>query len=174
MRLGKHGDAEGARGCGLRQHAREDGEAERVALARAGRALYDEHAVCEVRADDRALRVGQSVRRLRARGETRELLRIAQTFGADGARALAFVRVAQPSVEVVVARVAAGIEELVGVEVVRHLVGRVEPSGLGRKERVPVPEGRVLEAHREQTHRRAVLGQLFDQREPPAHQTPRR
>ena len=53
MRLGADDNAEGARGRGERAGKRR--EAERVALARAGRSLQHENAVCDVPADDFAL-----------------------------------------------------------------------------------------------------------------------
>src|SRR5207237_9982539 len=103
-------------------------------------------------------------------GEARELLRVAQASGPDGAWPSALRRVAQTGVEVVVARVAAGFEELVGVEVVGHLVGRVERARLRREQLMPVAEGRVLEAQRQQVQGRPALVQLLDQRETAAHE----
>src|SRR5687768_8223960 len=85
VRLGEDGDAEGPGGSRKRRRGGEDGEAERVALARAGRPLHDEDALLQAPADDLALRRRQTVRPLRLGGEARELPRVAHTFRADGA-----------------------------------------------------------------------------------------
>src|SRR5205823_6376900 len=141
---------------------------------RAGRPLYDEHSVGEVRAYDFRLRIRQPVRRLRSRGCSRDLLRVAQTLGTHGARSSSLFRVAQPKVELVVLRVAAGFEELVSVEIVGHLVRRVERVGFGREQLMPVAERRVLEVHRKQAQRDARSAYLFDDGETTAHESPRR
>ncbi len=172
VRPREHRRAERPRLGRERERADEYREPERVALAGPGRPLHDEDAVRDVPADDVELRVGEAVRRLRPRGEVGERRGVSNPFRPDRPWRFPLLGALDPPVEVVRRGVSDRFEELVGVQVVGHLVERVERARVGREQPVAVPKERALEAHRHESKVDAARVDPLDDREPAVDEPP--
>ena len=130
MRLRRHGHPERPRATPQRPGARQDGQAQRVALARARGALHDQHLLGVVGTHNGVLRSRQPGRLLRLRRQVGTRQPVPEPGRPDHPQRLGGLRVrvrgAQPAVEGIGGRVLAGLQILVGVQVIDHLVERVD------------------------------------------------